>query len=107
MKTNIPTPHINAPEGAFAETVLMPGDPLRSRYIAENFLENAELAFQSDCILRSVRSGSDTAKINAQCGNVRGCEQNHPAHQAEDKQQRNKAGFLRHFKNKNISLISV
>lgn len=43
MNTNIPTPHINAPEGAFAETVLMPGDPLRSRYIAENFLENAEL----------------------------------------------------------------
>ena len=41
--SNIPTPHINAPEGAFADTVLMPGDPLRSRFIAENFLENAEL----------------------------------------------------------------
>jgi purine-nucleoside phosphorylase len=36
------TPHINAPAGAFAETVLMPGDPLRAKYIAENFLENAE-----------------------------------------------------------------
>ncbi len=35
------TPHINAPEGAFAETVLMPGDPLRAKYIAETFLENA------------------------------------------------------------------
>ena len=43
MNSNIPTPHINAPEGAFADTVLMPGDPLRSRFIAENFLENAEL----------------------------------------------------------------
>ncbi len=43
MNQNIPTPHINAPEGAFADTVLMPGDPLRSRFIAENFLENAEL----------------------------------------------------------------
>ena len=43
MNPNIPTPHINAPEGAFARTVLMPGDPLRSRFIAENFLENAEL----------------------------------------------------------------
>ena len=43
MNPNIPTPHINAPEGAFAETVLMPGDPLRSRFIAENFLEKAEL----------------------------------------------------------------
>ena len=41
--SNIPTPHINAPEGAFARTVLMPGDPLRSKYIAENYLENAVL----------------------------------------------------------------
>ena len=37
------TPHIGAPAGAFAETVLMPGDPLRAQYIAENYLENAEL----------------------------------------------------------------
>ena len=29
------TPHINAPEGAFADVVLMPGDPLRAKYIAE------------------------------------------------------------------------
>lgn len=39
----MPTPHINAKEGAFAETVLMPGDPLRAKYIAETYLENAEL----------------------------------------------------------------
>lgn len=37
------TPHINAPEGAFAKTILMPGDPLRAKYIAENFLDNPEL----------------------------------------------------------------
>lgn len=41
--SNIPTPHINAPAGAFADTVLMPGDPLRSKFIAENYLENAVL----------------------------------------------------------------
>ncbi|MCH7741568.1 MAG: purine-nucleoside phosphorylase [Proteobacteria bacterium] len=35
------TPHINAESGDFAEVVLMPGDPLRAKYIAENFLENA------------------------------------------------------------------
>ena len=35
------TPHINAVDGGFAETVLMPGDPLRAKYIAENFLEDA------------------------------------------------------------------
>ena len=40
---NIPTPHINAPEGAFARTVLMPGDPLRAKYIADNYLEDAVL----------------------------------------------------------------
>ena len=39
----IPTPHINAPFGAFAETVLMPGDPLRAQFIAENYLENPVL----------------------------------------------------------------
>ncbi len=43
MSQSIPTPHINAPLGAFADTVLMPGDPLRSRFIAEHLLENPEL----------------------------------------------------------------
>ena len=38
-----PTPHINAAPGDFGQTVLMPGDPLRSKFIAENFLENAKL----------------------------------------------------------------
>lgn len=40
---SIPTPHINAPEGAFARTVLMPGDPLRSKFIADNYLDDAVL----------------------------------------------------------------
>ena len=40
---SIPTPHINAKMGDFAKTVLMPGDPLRSKFIAENYLENAVL----------------------------------------------------------------
>ena len=39
----IPTPHISAQEGDFARTVLMPGDPLRARYIAETYLEDARL----------------------------------------------------------------
>ena len=40
---NYPTPHIKATPEDFGQTVLMPGDPLRSKYIAENFLENAKL----------------------------------------------------------------
>lgn len=36
------TPHIEAAAGAFADTVLLPGDPLRARHIAERFFEAAE-----------------------------------------------------------------
>lgn len=36
------TPHINAEFGDFAETVLMPGDPLRAKFIAETYLEDAK-----------------------------------------------------------------
>ena len=37
------TPHNRAIEGEIAETVLMPGDPLRAKFIAENFLEDVTL----------------------------------------------------------------
>ena len=40
---NYPTPHINATPADFAPTVLMPGDPLRARYIAEHFLTKPRL----------------------------------------------------------------
>lgn len=40
---NYPTPHINAKPEDFGRTVLMPGDPLRSKFIAENFLEDPVL----------------------------------------------------------------
>ena len=38
-----PTPHIMAHPGDFADTVLMPGDPLRAQFIAQTYLENATL----------------------------------------------------------------
>lgn len=34
------TPHNQAKNGDFAKTVLMPGDPLRAKFIAEHYLEN-------------------------------------------------------------------
>ena len=37
------TPHNEAAQGAFAKTVLMPGDPLRAKFIAETFLQDARL----------------------------------------------------------------
>ena len=39
----MPTPHNEANLNDIASTVIMPGDPLRAQYIAENFLENAQL----------------------------------------------------------------
>ena len=40
---NYPTPHINAKPEDFAPTVLMPGDPLRSKFIADNYLDGVRL----------------------------------------------------------------
>ncbi|AAZ28267.1 purine-nucleoside phosphorylase [Colwellia psychrerythraea] len=42
----MPTPHIEAQDGEFAETVLMPGDPLRAKFIADNFLDDAKCITQ-------------------------------------------------------------
>ena len=42
-KSKYYTPHINAAPEDFAKTVLMPGDPLRAKFVAENFLKNAVL----------------------------------------------------------------
>lgn len=42
----MPTPHNEAKLGEIAKTVIMPGDPLRAKYIAENFLENTKLVNQ-------------------------------------------------------------
>ena len=39
----IPTPHIEAKAGDFADLVLMPGDPLRAKYVAEHYFEDARL----------------------------------------------------------------
>jgi purine-nucleoside phosphorylase len=40
MGETVPTPHIAAAEGDIAEAVLLPGDPLRAKFIAETFLES-------------------------------------------------------------------
>ncbi len=37
----MPTPHVSARKGDFAPSILLPGDPLRARHIAENFLEES------------------------------------------------------------------
>ena len=38
-----PTPHNSAKKGEVAETVLMPGDPLRAKYIAEAYLQDGQM----------------------------------------------------------------
>ena len=42
VKSNVPTPHIEARAGEIAETILLPGDPLRAKYIAEYFLSDVK-----------------------------------------------------------------
>jgi purine-nucleoside phosphorylase len=56
---SVPTPHISANVGDFAKTVLMPGDPLRAKFVAETYLEDAVL-------VNSVRG------INGYTGNYKG-----------------------------------
>ncbi|MBQ3980128.1 MAG: purine-nucleoside phosphorylase, partial [Lachnospiraceae bacterium] len=43
MGKNYPTPHIACEPKDFAKTVLMPGDPLRAKFVAETYLENPVL----------------------------------------------------------------
>ena len=49
------TPHNEAEKGEIAKRVLMPGDPLRAKYIAEHFLEDA-VCFTSDTCICEERS---------------------------------------------------
>lgn len=42
MSKKVPTPHINAVEGEIAETILLPGDPLRAKFIAEEYLTDVK-----------------------------------------------------------------
>lgn len=41
VMSNVPTPHIKVQQGEIAEKILMPGDPLRAKFIAENYLTDA------------------------------------------------------------------
>ena len=47
----MPTPHNNAQKGQIAKTVLMPGDPLRAKFIADTFLQDAVLVKYVVCLL--------------------------------------------------------
>ncbi len=54
------TPHINAEPGDFAECVLLPGDPLRAKYIAENYFEEV----REVCNLRNMLGYTGTYQGN-------------------------------------------
>ena len=69
MSDMIQTPHINAPAGAFAETVLMPGDPLRAKYIAENYFENPVLVNNVRCV-QGYTGTWHGKKISALCATI-------------------------------------
>ncbi|MDO5348496.1 MAG: purine-nucleoside phosphorylase [Lachnospiraceae bacterium] len=50
MTLKAPTHHITAQPGEIAKTVLMPGDPLRAKFIAETYLEDAKLVNEVRCM---------------------------------------------------------
>ena len=58
--SSIPTPHNTAKYGEIAKKVLMPGDPLRARYIAEHYLENPKCVNQ----VRNMFAFTGTYKCN-------------------------------------------
>ncbi|MCZ2338118.1 MAG: hypothetical protein LC127_07935 [Chitinophagales bacterium] len=56
----MPTPHIEALEGQIAESILLPGDPLRAKYIADNFLTDVQ-QFNK---VRNMLGYTDTTRVN-------------------------------------------
>ena len=64
----MPTPHNNANKGDFAKTVLMPGDPLRAKFIAETFLTEPKLVNN----VRGVQGYTGTYKARLRDGQRHG-----------------------------------
>ena len=64
------TPHITAKKGTIAKTVLMPGDPLRAKFIANTFLENVELVNEVRNML--MYTGTYKGKKVSVCGSGMG-----------------------------------
>ncbi len=66
----IPTPHISAKKGDIAKTVLMPGDPLRAKFIAQTFLKNAKLVSSVRNVL--MYTGEYNGKLISVCASGMG-----------------------------------
>lgn len=66
IMSNLPTPHISAKMGEIAQSVLMPGDPLRAKFIAENFLTDVK------CINKVRNMLGFTGKYNGKTVSVMG-----------------------------------
>ena len=86
------TKHMNAAPGDFAETVLMPGDPLRAQYIAETYLEGARRVTD----VRNMWGFTGSLQGNAGIGN--GARHGHPLgvdllHRAGHRLRRQSASF--------------
>lgn len=60
---NTPTPHIGAKQGEIAETILLPGDPLRAKYIAEHFLTDAKSVQYNEKYVRLYRLLSGQTRV--------------------------------------------
>jgi purine-nucleoside phosphorylase len=65
------TPHINAKKGEIAKTVLMPGDPLRAKFIADNYLKDVKLVNQIRNMF--MYTGTYNGKLVTVAGGGMGC----------------------------------
>ena len=66
------TPHNEAAQGAFAKTVLMPGDPLRAKFIAEHFLDGEKMTWytaRSTFISSELDAGTPITHVAEMAGN--------------------------------------
>ena len=70
---SVPTPHIAAEKGQIAKTVLMPGDPLRAKFIAENFLTDPVL-------VNNVRGVQGHTGLEGRARDGDGLRHGHPRH---------------------------
>ncbi|MGL5617571.1 MAG: purine-nucleoside phosphorylase [Metamycoplasmataceae bacterium] len=65
------TPHINAKKGEIAKTVLMPGDPLRAKFVAETYLKDVKLVNQIRNMF--MYTGTYNGKLVTIAGSGMGC----------------------------------
>ena len=81
------TPHNSAEKGQFAKCVLMPGDPLRAKFVAEHFLEDIKLVFDKEGI--EIPYNQLTVHMKKACEEYENCNGNHTKIMTQTMEEKN------------------